>query len=97
MLIPSDDGKVYLQTHQNGIVYGPTFTAGATIGCGYEPHQGLVYFTLNGVLLGIAARGFYGNFHACVAAIRAWRVRVNLGADPFVFEFANGQGPLQVE
>ena len=91
----SDDGRVYKESHQNGLTYADPFTTGAVVvGCGYEASEGLVYFTLNGSSLGTAATGFFGKFYAAVAAIRGWRVSVNFGTEPFMYE---GAGSSQIE
>ena len=82
----SDDGKIYKETHQNGISFGPSFSQNDIVGCAYEPKSGSVYFTLNGKLLGVAATFFFGNFHASVSAIRDWRLQINFGEFPFAYD-----------
>ena len=81
----SDDGRVYRESHQNGLTYADSFTTGDVVGCGYKEKEGGVYFTLNGNNLGAVTTGFFGKFHAAVAAIRGWRVRVNFGTEPFMY------------
>lgn len=47
-----DDGHVYAG-HQSGKTYGPSFSAGDTIGCGVNFKTGNAFFTKNGINLGM--------------------------------------------
>lgn len=47
-----DDGKKFMGVTP-GQRYGPTFTAGDTVGCGVDFRNGTIYYTKNGQYLGM--------------------------------------------
>ncbi|KAJ3079838.1 hypothetical protein HK102_003474, partial [Quaeritorhiza haematococci] len=46
----SDDGQIFLNSNQGGIPFSVPYNVGDTVGCGYIPSTGSVFFTLNGVV-----------------------------------------------
>ncbi len=78
----SDDGKVYVGSHQNGIRFGPSFSVNDIIGCGYDPISQCTFFSLNGNLLGHFKTSL-SNAYPAVSSIRGWRVQFNFGDSPF--------------
>ncbi|GBC46580.2 concanavalin A-like lectin/glucanase domain-containing protein [Rhizophagus irregularis DAOM 181602=DAOM 197198] len=49
----SNNGQVYQNSMYNGWEYGPSWNnIHTTIGCGYKPLSGEIYFTFNGFILG---------------------------------------------
>lgn len=80
----SDDGKVYIGTHQNGISFGPSFTVNDIIGCGYDLKSQCAFFSLNGNLLG-HFKAPLSNAYPAVSAITDWRLQINFGESPFQY------------
>lgn len=84
----SDDGHCYAgQTA--GKPYGPSFTASDVIGCGVNFRTGEVFFTKNGVHLGIAFRevGKACSLYPTVGLKKSGEhIRVNFGQTPFFFD-----------
>jgi hypothetical protein len=81
----SDDGKVYISTHQNGIQFGPSFTVNDIIGCGYDLKSQCTFFSLNGNLLG-QFKTSHSNAYPAVSAITDWRLQINFGDSPFQYK-----------
>ncbi|KAI8147420.1 concanavalin A-like lectin/glucanase domain-containing protein [Fennellomyces sp. T-0311] len=80
----SDDGRTFFDDPTGGQDYGPTWKQGDTVGCGYSPTQGTVYFTKNGHNLGVAYASMAPlNYYASIAADGAATVSVNFGTRPF--------------
>lgn len=87
-----DDGKKFgARFVGTGTAYGPTFGKGDTVGCGYNPLAGTIFFTKNASMLGVA----FDNVHEeiplfpCVGLHSPdCRVVVNFGQQPFVFPIA---------
>lgn len=50
----------------SGEQYGPTFSTGDVVGCGWDVRNGLVFFTKNGKHLGTAFKNVYGKLFPCV-------------------------------
>ncbi|KAK9791209.1 putative SPRY domain-containing protein [Seiridium cardinale] len=81
-----DDGQIYNGTNQ-GKHYGPIFTTGDTIGCGLNFRTGNIFFTRNGVNLGIAFRDVKGKVYPVVGMKRnGEHVQANFGQTPFVYD-----------
>jgi hypothetical protein len=53
----SDDGRKFISDPDGGRDYAQPYAQGDTIGVGYRPHDGLVFFTRNGYDLGVAGMG----------------------------------------
>jgi hypothetical protein len=87
----SDDGCKFWNDDGQGQEYGKSFGIGDTVGCGWLPAEGKVYFTLNGEYLGIAyAEVETAHFYfPTVAADGNAIVEVNLGRKPFQYSQAN--------
>jgi len=84
-----DEGRVYGGPISYGARYGPSFGDGDVVGVGFCPFRGEIFFTHNGVFLGVAFREVPSNvnFHACIGArIRGEGGRINTGQRPFVFQ-----------
>lgn len=56
------------------------------VGCGYYPNEGVVFFTLNGTLLGNAPVADCRPYHAAVGADGPCRLVINVGQEPFRYE-----------
>ncbi|CAG8709285.1 23934_t:CDS:2, partial [Dentiscutata erythropus] len=82
-----DNGWKYLEYGQ-GIKYGPTFTTGDTIGCCINFYSNEVFFTKNGVNLGIVCpSNIIDQLYPVVGmeSPNSW-VEANFGNKPFKFD-----------
>lgn len=90
----SDDGHKFCDDATGGQPFGPSWTVGDTVGCGYCPHTGKVFFTKNGTLL--ADYAFSGlrrhNYFASVGVDGPATISVNFGKLPFLFPVQNWAG-----
>ncbi|KAI9270694.1 concanavalin A-like lectin/glucanase domain-containing protein [Phascolomyces articulosus] len=83
----SDDGRKFIDDATGGQDYGPSWQKGDTIGCGYSPTEGNVYFTKNGQMLGLAYTGITPlNYYASLAADGPCKITVNFGMKPFLYD-----------
>ncbi|ORY76971.1 concanavalin A-like lectin/glucanase domain-containing protein [Protomyces lactucae-debilis] len=84
-----DDGHSFC-CQGTGKEYGPTFTTGDTIGCALNFSSGECFYTKNGVHLGVAFTGITTASGPLFPSIGlrtiGEHVRVNFGAQPFVFD-----------
>ncbi len=48
----SDDGRVYYEDFQSGIMCSTPFGRGSTVGCGWDMRSKELFFTVNGMSLG---------------------------------------------
>lgn len=72
-----------------GEAYGPKFTKGNVVGCGWNIKDGIVFFTMDGDYLGDAFKNVYGTFYPFVGAnSRGASIYVNFGQDHFRFNFS---------
>ncbi|CAI2168728.1 7768_t:CDS:2, partial [Funneliformis geosporum] len=62
-----DDGNTYL--NNDGKSYGPKFMTGDTIGCSLNIRNNTVFYTRNGVNLGIAFRDLKTALYPCVGIL----------------------------
>ncbi|CAI2177082.1 2127_t:CDS:2, partial [Funneliformis geosporum] len=62
-----DDGNTYL--NNDGKSYGPKFMTGDTIGCSLNIRNNTVFYTRNGVNLGIAFRDLKNALYPCVGIL----------------------------
>lgn len=82
----SDDGCKFLDDATGGQDYGPSWGNGDTVGCGYEPETGHVFFTLNGHMVGTAFSSAARNaYYASIGSDGPATVHVNFGKEPFLY------------
>ncbi|CAG8772228.1 20063_t:CDS:2, partial [Racocetra persica] len=92
----SDDGrKFHSDPHKGGVSYSEPWGKGDTIGCGYRPDDGEVFFTKNGKFLSVA---FSGNevkhtWYPSVGTDGSCELEVNFGDSEFKYKPAKGFGP----
>ncbi|CAI2164858.1 896_t:CDS:1 [Funneliformis geosporum] len=75
--------------------YGPDWTEGDTVGCGYNPTVGHVFFTKNGEFLEIAFTDIRHIWFPTIGASGPCVIEINFGNDPnsFLYKDARGYGP----
>ncbi|CAG8676489.1 6945_t:CDS:2, partial [Paraglomus brasilianum] len=91
----SDDGRKFNDAY-GGREYGPEWgKVGDTVGCGYYPATGYVFFTKNGRNLGTAFTGIRHLWYPTIGADGPCKLEVNFGdgARPFRYNEAQGFGP----
>ncbi|KAI8363804.1 concanavalin A-like lectin/glucanase domain-containing protein [Choanephora cucurbitarum] len=89
----SDDGHKFCDDATGGQPYGPGWQVGDTVGCGYCPEQGQVFFTLNGQWLGHAFQGLKRHYYyASVGTDGPAKIQVNFGQLPFSYSIENWAG-----
>jgi len=83
----SDDGRKFINDPHGGRDYAVPFGQGDTIGCGYRPRDGLVFFTRNGQELGVAGVGVGVGLgmHPTIGSDGKCALEVNFGRWPFAF------------
>jgi len=83
----ADDGNIFKGS--GGIEYGPTFTSGDTIGCCVNFRTNSVFYTKNGLRLGLAFQGILNEplFPAVGLRTPGEIVEANFGQKPFVFDY----------
>ncbi|EXX75034.1 Ear1p [Rhizophagus irregularis DAOM 197198w] len=91
----SNNGQVYQNSMYNGWEYGPSWNnIHTTIGCGYKPLSGEIYFTFNGFILGtlftteveydaLNEKRYY--LFPSIGANGKCKIRVNFGEEKFVY------------
>ncbi|KAI9472152.1 MAG: concanavalin A-like lectin/glucanase domain-containing protein [Benjaminiella poitrasii] len=91
----SDDGHKFCDDATGGQPFGPGWTTGDTVGCGYCPETGNVFFTLNGCRVGphnafsaLKRHYYYPSFGADGPA----QVQLNFGQRPFLYPVENWIG-----
>ncbi|KAJ3097643.1 Rsp5p-dependent ubiquitination, sorting of cargo proteins at the multivesicular body [Phlyctochytrium planicorne] len=86
----SDDGRAFHNDGFGGRLFASSFTKNDTIGCGYDPNRGAVFYTLNGTHLGDGSLGpAFHDFRIAVAADGPCSIFVNVGGRPFMYPNAN--------
>ncbi|CAG8444429.1 8061_t:CDS:2 [Funneliformis caledonium] len=92
----SNSGEVFQNSIYNGWEYGPSWNKiNYTVGCGYKPLSGEIYFTLNGTDLGslftaeveqdiLSEKRYY--LFPSIGANGKCKVRVNFGEEEFVYK-----------
>lgn len=89
-----DDGCAFSGNGQRGESFGPPFGAGATVGLGIDTRTRTLYATLNGRLLGVAARNLQlqPETHAplvpTIGVDYPTKLSINFGQTPFVFRLS---------
>ncbi|CAG8583392.1 16854_t:CDS:2 [Acaulospora morrowiae] len=79
-----------------GQKYADAWDTGDTIGCGYTPDVGNVFFTKNGKFLGNAFLRLFHIWYPTVGATGPCTLKINFGDDhesKFSYESARGYGP----
>ncbi|CAG8583693.1 13724_t:CDS:2 [Dentiscutata heterogama] len=89
----SDDGRKFRSDPHGGEEYGPRWGKGDTIGCGYKPGTGEVFFTKNGENLGVAFGGVHHTWYPSIGTDGSCELEVNFGDSEFKFKDAKGFGP----
>ncbi|RIA92377.1 hypothetical protein C1645_765314 [Glomus cerebriforme] len=91
----SNTGQVYQNSMYNGWEYGPSWNnIHTTIGCGYKPLSGEIYFTFNGFILGtlytadveydaLNEKRYY--LFPSIGANGKCKIRVNFGEEEFIY------------
>ncbi|KAI8551051.1 hypothetical protein RHMOL_Rhmol06G0154800 [Rhododendron molle] len=81
-----DDGFLY-RGHGKGESFGPTYTAGDTVGGGINYASQELFFTKNGAVVGTVYKDVKGPLFPTIAVhSQNEEVRVNFGKEPFVFD-----------
>lgn len=81
-----DDGFLY-RGHGKGESFGPTYTAGDTVGGGINYASQEFFFTKNGTVVGAVYKDVKGPLFPTIAVhSQNEEVRVNFGKEPFVFD-----------
>lgn len=91
----SEDGRLYHEEDKSR-TYGPTFDAGDTVGAGIDLERGDIFFTRNGEYLGVALHRIRHPLYPTISVHSPGEaVRVNFGAQPFVFDLAALESELR--
>ncbi|RIB26953.1 concanavalin A-like lectin/glucanase domain-containing protein [Gigaspora rosea] len=86
-----DDGK-FFSCSGYGSPYGPSFSTGDTIGCCLNFKSNIVFYTKNGINLGIAFRNLEGTLYPCVGlGSQGGSVEVNFGSKKFKYAEATSE------
>lgn len=86
----SEDGSKCFHHPIHAVSYGPAYVQGDTIGVGYRPRTGSLFFTRNGVRLPEAFTGLqHHTLFPTLAADGETELHVNFGQAGFVFIEAN--------
>jgi len=81
-----DDGNKFSNGEHNR--FGPRFTTGDIIGCGYNNVTKEIFYTKNGQFVGVAFENCPNSLYPTVAlASPGERIHVNFGQTPFLFDF----------
>ncbi|CAG8525553.1 2424_t:CDS:2 [Cetraspora pellucida] len=90
----SDDGRKFNSGDPDGgAEYGPTWGKGDTIGCGYRPDDGEIFFTINGKFLGVAFSELKHTWYPSIGTDGSCELEVNFGDTEFKYKGARGFGP----
>ncbi|CAG8479645.1 7497_t:CDS:2, partial [Racocetra fulgida] len=89
----SDDGNKFHNDGLGGRSYAETWgEVGDTIGCGYYPNTGTVFFTKNGKSQGNAFTGLKHIWFPTVGADGECKVEINFGDDEREFRYKEARG-----
>ncbi|RHZ88431.1 hypothetical protein Glove_22g158 [Diversispora epigaea] len=91
----SADGLKYNDSIK-GEKFSQPWSEGDTIGCGYNPDVGHVFFTKNGQLLGNAFKGMHHIWYPTIGATGPCTLETNFGDDfdnEYLYDNAKGYGP----
>jgi len=85
----ADDGNTFTGDSTKGHSFGPTFTTGDVIGCGYNLVEGKLFFTKNGLNLGKAFDDMPSNillYPTIGLKTPGEEVQANFGQEDFVYD-----------
>ncbi|CEG72040.1 hypothetical protein RMATCC62417_07666 [Rhizopus microsporus] len=89
----SDDGHKFCDDATGGQAFGPSWGRGDTVGCGYCPESGHVYFTKNGQMIDTAFWNLTRHYYFPSVGIDGpGVVQVNFGQLPFRFPVEHWAG-----
>ncbi|PRP86729.1 hypothetical protein PROFUN_02878 [Planoprotostelium fungivorum] len=80
----SDEGKKFF-SGDNRNYYGSSWSTGDTLGVGYLPQEGTIYFTMNGRFLGNAETGIFHLLFPCIGADGPATFIINFGEQPYLY------------
>ncbi|RIB07721.1 concanavalin A-like lectin/glucanase domain-containing protein, partial [Gigaspora rosea] len=81
-----DGNDGYYWNSRYGNKYGPSFSTGDTIGCCLNFKTNNVFYTKNGINLGIASRNLNGTLYPCVGlGLQGESIEVNFGSKKFKY------------
>ncbi|KAI8848436.1 hypothetical protein BC829DRAFT_394018 [Chytridium lagenaria] len=90
----SDDGRAFQDDPFGGRIFASPYTRGDTIGCGYDPARGAVFYTLNGTHLGDGSLSpVFHDYHIAVAADGPCQLYINVGGRAFIQDRATEAAP----
>lgn len=84
----ADDGNIF-NNDGRGIPFGPTFTTGDVVGCGYNLVEGKCFFTKNGINLGKAFEDISGDvYYYPTVGLKTLgeEVEANFGQKDFMYD-----------
>ncbi|KAG2211809.1 hypothetical protein INT47_004495 [Mucor saturninus] len=89
----SDDGHKFCDDATGGQEFGPSWGLGDTVGCGYCPDTGHVFFTKNGTMIDYAFTGLSRHhYFPSVGVDGPATIHLNFGKSPFLFHLENWAG-----
>ena len=89
----SDDGRKFWNDEYGGRSYGPSWgKLGEVIGCGYKPKTGEIFFTKNGMFLGMAFAGLRNVWYPSIGSDGNVKLKVNFGDEDFMYNDAQRFG-----
>ena len=91
-----DDGHSFCSSG-TGVPYGPTFTTGDVIGCGYNLVENTCFYTKNGLNLGCAFRDLprLPLFATVGLQTPGEEVEANFGMEPFIYDIEDDMKALR--
>jgi len=82
----ADNGLKYYKVGE-GKEYAQPYQTGDTVGCGYDVETSSVFFTLNGICLGVAFTNIpYYSYFPMIGSLEAVILKCNFGSSPFKFD-----------
>eukprot|EP01113_Clastostelium_recurvatum_P028884 TRINITY_DN3487_c0_g1_i2.p2 TRINITY_DN3487_c0_g1~~TRINITY_DN3487_c0_g1_i2.p2 ORF type:complete len:133 (-),score=22.23 TRINITY_DN3487_c0_g1_i2:31-429(-) len=90
-----DDGRRFGGKHnQFGHEYGPVWAKDDVVGCGFDWHAGIIFFTHNKRYIGAAFESVMGdNYFPCVGLhTPGAKVKLNFGQEAFAFDIYHFEG-----
>ena len=90
-------GRVYTSASDEGRPYGPQFSAGDVVGCGWDLVRQRVFFTVNGAFVDIVSDHVrsVSMIPSVMMASRGASFRVNFGAKPFLYNVEGALGACE--